>query len=504
MTTYYISPPASGGNDLNNGLGPDASHPVNRPWDSLVAAMATGTPVLPGDTIYLAPGFNGGHSTVTPTASMSSVASPTAFRGDPLNAQGFRDRFGTLLAPGLCWYATRTAANGFDGEQTSSAVMFTATTNDPSGIQFYDLVLDGGTLAVGLATVDFDGSTDWLFQDCRLIANSIWRCATGTPTAGRNITVRRCIAYCNVLIDTGTATAAATADADLNILVESCLVFGRLTGNMQLGTAGGNLAGGLRFKGNTVYNTGNGASTLQTVVSAVSTVMPVRAVGNLVVSGSGFTAGSLGQILDDGYNIMQTSAANVNVTQAATSKRNVAHVFDLPDLLKWGLALPTESPLAWGLNSTNAQRHAGWANTNPDFRSRTARPWGAGAAIGYMEDAAIFQDPTSAIVGGGAMSLAILGAGEVSILVPVDAVPTTLTIITESLSYGGSSYPQIIMQANPSLGVAQTTATATDGTEQTLTIGSFTPTAAGVVEVRLISRSTSLSGQTNFDVLQAA
>lgn len=504
MTTYYVSPPGFGGNDLSNGRGPDASHPTDRPWDSLAAALGAVSPVLPGDTIYLAPGFNGGHSALTIVASVASVANPTAIRGDPLNAQGFRDRSGVLLPPAASWYATRPVATGFDGEMTGSAVMFVTGTNDPSGLQFYDLVLDCGYLAVGIATVDFDGSTDWLFQDCRLIAGSILRMTPGTPTAGRNFTYRRCIVYANTLIDIGTATAAATPDADLNILVESCLIFARLTGNTNLGTAGGNLAGGIRFRGNTVYNTGNSSSALQTQAGAVSTVMPIRVGGNVIVAGLALNAATLGQIIDEGYNVLQTPGANVNVTQAATTKRNVAPVFDLPDVVKWGLGLPTESPLAWGLHSTNAQRHAGWPNTNPDFRGRTPRPWGAGAAIGYMEDATVIQDPSSAIAGGGAMSLAIPGAGEVSLRVPVDAVATTLTIITESQSYGGTSYPQIIMQANPQIGVAQTTATATDGTEQTLTIGPFTPTAAGVVELRLISRSTSLSGQTNFDVLQAA
>jgi hypothetical protein len=52
VTTYFISP---SGNDSNNRLGADASHATNKPWLTLEKGMNTGSPVLPGDTIYIAP-----------------------------------------------------------------------------------------------------------------------------------------------------------------------------------------------------------------------------------------------------------------------------------------------------------------------------------------------------------------------------------------------------------------------------------------------------------------
>jgi hypothetical protein len=168
---------------------------------------------------------------------------------------------------------------------------------------------------------------------------------------------------------------------------------------------------------------------------------------------------------------------------------------------KWGLALPDSYAFSLAPDAPSAQRFSGSTDTDGDFRNRTPRPWGGGDSVGALEYPDLSQDTGSQITGGGTNSLKITGAGEVSFHIPVDAASTTITIKTKSSSYGGTNYPQLIVTANPSIGVSQQTATASDATEQTLTAGPFTPTAAGVVEVRLIARSTSTTSGTFFDML---
>lgn len=73
-------------------------------------------------------------------------------------------------------------------------------------------------------------------------------------------------------------------------------------------------------------------------------------------------------------------------------------------------------------------------------------------------------------------------------MVELDGTFDEITVVTESASYGGTSYPQLIVEAHPALVVTQQTATATDASGQTLTVRPFTPTALGVVELRLTRR----------------
>lgn len=500
MATYYIS---SSGSDANNGLGPDASAVTNKPWLTLGKALNTGSTVVPGDTVYIGPGILYEGAGIAPIAGVTSTASPTAIRGDPTNAQGFKTAGGVLFTPSVCWVSTRTSGDGIDGTITSTAGLFTPAVTC-HGLQFYDLCLEarGSSTSGAIFTLNGNGNADWLVQDCRLIGfNLLVYVATGALTAARNTTFRRCtVLTTSGMLNLNITVAAATADADAAVLFESCLILTRAGVGIALAASGGNLGGGFRFKGNTFTGSNGTAATLSTTAVRVSTVNPIRVEGNLFIGG-GLQAGTTGQVVDDGYNRLWNGVAPINVTLAGTSITDPLLNLVLPDLVKWGLEMPRADSFGWTDAAATAQKYSAWSNTAADFRGRTVRPWGSGASIGAHDFGLIGQDTGSQITGGGANSLKITGAGEVSIYVPVDASLTALTVITESLSYGGSSWPQLIVMPNPSCGVTLQTITATSAAEQTLMTASFTPTAAGVIELRLVSRSTSVSSSTYFDSL---
>jgi hypothetical protein len=513
MSVYYVS---AAGNDSNNGLSADATTAnTNKPWLTLGKALATGSPVVAGDTVYVGPGYYFSSGNITPLATISSAGTPSQIIGDPTNAQGFKDSSGVLLAPGLPYLTTRTAVEGIDAPMASTNNFFNATTNSPSGLQFKFLALetrcDTSTNSIIWNASAATGG-DNLFQDCYLISSGgVFGLFTGAPTAGRNLTVRRSTIIGGAL-QIQVTTASATADADLAILVEECLIFGRLTGNLQISNSGGNLGGGINLYDNTIIqlDSGGNSSTIKTTALRVSTVKPINFKGNLIFgNGAVISAGTSGHVIDQGWNrFIQLGGAAVytNTTQNVTSGHEsfigIAPNLVLPHLVTWGLEMPRADFLGWTDAAASTQAFTTSGRTTPDFRGRTARPWGAGASIGCWQAQSVAQDTGSAVSGGGANSLKITGAGEVSLYVPVDATSTTISVHTASTSYGGTTWPQLIVMPNPSIGVTTSVSvSATSASDQGITTGSFTPTAKGVVEVRLISNSTSTTSSTFFDLL---
>jgi hypothetical protein len=86
-------------------------------------------------------------------------------------------------------------------------------------------------------------------------------------------------------------------------------------------------------------------------------------------------------------------------------------------------------------------------------------------------------------------------------LVPVKATSTTLTIKTQfDVNYTGTVYPQVSILNGGGCGVADATQTGTiagASAWETLTF-SFTPTSAGVITLRLKSRTLGATGHCYF------
>ena len=507
MTTYYISP---SGSNSNNGLGPDASDSTNKPWLTLKYAMETAGKVAPGDIVRVGPGNYFDTVSINPIAAICSAGSPTQIVGDPTNEYGFKNGSGVRLSPALPWLLIRSSTELDATTANAGNSFFELQTNDPNGLQFKKLGFNGKGETFGgyvCFDVEWDKTTDLLIEDCVFAGfGAVLRYFAGTvPTAGRNHTFRRITLFGgSVILVQATVSAAATADADLAIVIENSLLIGNLfSSTFSLGTAGGNKAGGILVRDNTIFPAAS--SWFATTASCISIGTPIRYRGNLIIGGQPVNAGTSGQIIDDGYNKFFGNASNTNVTPGTQTVFGPMPNVILPYLITFGLELPRTDWFGWTDAAHANQKFSASGSTTPDFRGRTARPWGAGASIGCWQAQDVVQDTSSAITGGGTNSLKITGAGEVSLYIPVDATGFTVSVRTKSTSYGGTNYPQMVVVANPGVGVtADTTVTAAAATEETITTATITPTSKGVMEVRLISRSTSTTSTTHFDILTSA
>jgi hypothetical protein len=128
-----------------------------------------------------------------------------------------------------------------------------------------------------------------------------------------------------------------------------------------------------------------------------------------------------------------------------------------------------------------------------------------GGAIGPLErhDTAVKETSTT---DAGSVGLVLVGPADHDIAIPVPASATTITVKARyDSTHAATNKPQAILLGNAAIGVstATTTMTAAADTWETLTLGPFTPTALGVVVVRLVSRSAAGGGKAFFDTLAA-
>jgi hypothetical protein len=108
------------------------------------------------------------------------------------------------------------------------------------------------------------------------------------------------------------------------------------------------------------------------------------------------------------------------------------------------------------------------------------------------------------ITDAGGVGIVINGPGSHDILIPVDAVSTTITVRARyGVNHGSTNKPQALILANGEIGVSAQTVTMTVAADtwETLTFSAFTPTALGVVIVRLVSRSDTPYGRAFFDTV---
>jgi len=104
----------------------------------------------------------------------------------------------------------------------------------------------------------------------------------------------------------------------------------------------------------------------------------------------------------------------------------------------------------------------------------------------------------------GVNAMHFTGAGWHDLLIPVNAVATTVTVYGRfDGNYGGANKPQMVAMNIPGVADQTATMTAAANTWQQITVN-FTPTAQGICRVRLKSRDTGPNGLCIFDDLRRA
>lgn len=413
-------------------------------------------------------------------------------------------------------------AGDSDGTKTGDAgeVQWTAyTTNDETAPSSTALLTMNGKDFLTFRRITFMGgnaaiistsaaSTDINFTDCTFLTgftatqnfNIITIITTFAVTL--NWTIDRCRflngarTAINITLPTGTG-----ADYDVNFVIKNCLVItanGTFVNVTSSGTSA-NEGGGVDLISCTHFGTG---VFLATGSTRNSLTYPCTATNCFIYTGTtGFNAAESGAITED-YNLLvcgATPRTNVTAGGNSISDGSVSPLIFIGQELQYGanlrpFAMPTStSPLLnWG-NGTGVP--------SVDIMNRI-RPAGGGAtltSVGAYEyhDSAVRETST---VRTGSNAIKFVGAGDHDFDIPVDATSTTVTIYGRFDGTYAGTKPQMKIVNGTECGVADATAimTGSSGAWEQLSLN-FTPTAKGIITIRLISNSTAGAGIAFFD-----
>lgn len=490
MATRYVRTNGADGTGGHDGTTPALA------WLTLGYAM---TNVSAGDTIWVGAGTYRVSSAIAP----SSMASMTYLYGDTDGS-----RTGDAGEVIVTNYGTN------DTTAPASCDVFAFASKTYWTLGKLTIQQGGtGTYKPVNITVDSDHIT---IQDCVIyqvgngagvnIGSGSWRALT--------VTVERCL-IASVGPGAGvwiTCPVNGTgADLDLVVVVRNCVIFAPGPNGAVTAIGGTNTfhSGGITLANCTVYGgywTGTG--TIGTV-NPTSTTYKLSVYNSLIFAPLlGFVANAANQIAED-YNVILSPTAYTNVTGGANSKtdgsRNwrfsLGHEWAYGAIIRSLGELPSGSPLlAWGTS--------GSVTVTDDLRGNP-RP-GSGAAsvskaIGAYERANSGTKTTST-VRTGSNALQITGPGLHDFDLPVAAASTTVTVYAQfDANYGAGTKPTMSVRNGGECGVADATATMTvaSGNWEQLSLN-FTPTAVGIVTIRLASLGSAATGITFFDDFAAA
>jgi hypothetical protein len=496
MATLYVR---KSGSDSNNYT--QAQTPATA-WLTINKAL---TSAVSGDTVYIGAGVY----RETVTASLTSPTAETKLIGDVDGSHA--GDIGEVR-----WTAYTT------DDKTAPAF---ASTLDLAGRDFltfenivmvggYDM-LSGGSCVNASSTVI---STNIKFNDCTFIPGSVPTHPMITLTGATNggspdngipalWTFDRCRFMrlnnkcINVVVPTSDNAYA------FGLTVQNCLFIGGGEGDSTSGNSCINFTNsgflsqlGGDFKVLNCTAIGGGTFVRS---SGISTSNPCRIL-NCALIGCGNVANSSGEIVED-WNIIiaNTTGSNVSTgsnTIADGSYANLFHIgqemaqgkygrpvmtptVDSPFLARGGSSVP-------GVDILNAPRPAGPGVT-----------WSvASSAVGCLEFGNSGTKETTTTRSAPA-ALRLKGPGYHDFDFPVDAASTTIAVYGRyDGSYGAATKPQMKVLNGTECGVANASVTL-GGSQDTWTQMSlnFTPTAKGIVTIRLQSNTTSTSGNAYFD-----
>jgi len=470
------------GNDANGGTTPAAA------WLTIGKAVGA-SGMASGDTCYVGAG--------TYREVVATVLAPVA------ETRIIGDTTGQFT--GDAGEVVLTAYTAGDSAAPSASATLTATSTN-----FY--TWERFTFVSGTGTAATVSATNWTFRDCTFIGKHGaygFNLRIDVPTAGGvlNHLVDRCRFHGTRADAIALVGVLHSADYDINLVVRACVMDGNNNGINTLnptGTGTGKPVG-VRCYANT-FRTGTGIA-LTTTGHGVAAGS--EAIGNLFLGATGISAGSTTQIVSN-YNRFWGSTPYTNVTAGANDNATSAMAWhpDVGQSVLWGepprpyltpqagnphLAFVASSVTSMpALDMTGRQHKSG-------SRSGTHVPVGA---LGRHDIARV----GTTITPDSGTNMEIIGPGDHDFEVAVSAVATTFTIKVRTSGYGGTTYPTMSILNGGGIGVADATATATSASAtayETLTLGPFTPTASGIVTLRLVNNTNNEVGVVAFDTFGA-
>ena len=493
MTVFFVD--FVNGLDANNGLGPDASHASNKPWKTIAKLLGV-SGMASGDTAYLSPA---GPFREILSVQMTSPTAETKIIGDPANAQGFKTSGGVLVEPGdVVWTPYLT------DDTTAPSATAPVSINGKSFFTFENILFVGGTdTNRNIINAVSPNSTNITFRDCAFIGNKTNTVAmsyVGSADIASNWVVDRCFfnSMCASAIRVSLPTSAV-ADYDTNFQVTNCSFIGSFTAGVEVITTG---AGAFKGGGVDIFNCSfqGGGPALYANSANLSTSIPCTIYNSVIVAGVGIgiRANTSGQVLEDN-NYIAASTPRTNVTAGGASISNHSHAL----MIEFGQAYvmgrsthrpyfsPTKGSPQLGRGATAGGPAVDILNrARPSGGESTSYAWGA-----YERHDTWIRETTTVRTGSNALSC--LGPGDGDFHVPVDAASTTVTVYMRyDTNHAATNKPQMKVLNGEEIGVAEATATMTAAVDtwEQLSLN-FTPTAKGIVTIRLISRSAAGNGK---------
>jgi hypothetical protein len=513
MAIYYVD--SINGDDTFNGLGPDASHATNKPWKS-IGKLLGATGLSSGDSAYLAPGVYRGNVSV----GMATATATTLIEGDINNAQGFKNSSGVRVAPGpVVW--TAYAVNDTTVPSTTTAV---CTLAGRDYLHFKRIIfVAGGAVALNTGhCIDASTatSTNTTFEECVFYGsshasasvNSIIRFVSSAGAAFNTLFDRCCfvasiITNCFQILPATISTGSA--DYDVGFTIRNSLFLGPIQIGINFAPSGTLTykPGGLLLDSCQMLIAGTSSGCVFANTNT-STAIPLVVRNSILCGSVGVNATTSGMISCVDTLITCTTRAT-NVTLGATIPATGAVAAPM-----W---LGFERTFGWMPRQPFSQIYGAsgavgfTAGTSPPSVDATNRPRPAGGqstniTFGAFElgDTAVQETTTVDASGSG---IKITGPGYQEFRVPVNASSTTIKIkLRYDTNHGTTNKPQAILLDNTAIGVSTETKTMTSGVDtwEELSFTAFTPTAKGVVTLRLVSRSAAGNGIMYADTVSGA
>lgn len=468
-------------------------------WLTLAKALGA-SGIASGDTVYVGAGIYNECVTVA----MTSATAETKIIGDVDGAK-------TGDAGAVVW-------TGYDsGLTTTPGNVVTLNLDGRDYLTFEKIALFQGGSGNGVIDgTTTTGSTNITFRDCQIAATrddcTLIRITNTSGGQALAWLFDRCIIVALAFTTYSISAQLHTSDYDLNVKWQNCLHLGGRSEFLYASTTGSGSGkpGGIRAISCTFHSGGR----VWEFAGTWSTSTPSQFYHNITLGVNyPLQAANTGEIVEN-YNLFDTAYGNVNVTAGANSIAG-APPASLP-LLSYGyewlvgmIPQPPTTPLTVSAPLAFAPISASPAPTTTDGMGRP-RPAGLAdvdVAIGWMDrhDVAVLSSAANADGGTGA-AWEQTGAMDDDILIPVTATATVITIRVITSGHSGTNYPQAELLANAAIGVTGATQTAGSAVTSytTLTFSSFTPSAAGIIRVRLKNRTANATGIVRWDSLGAA
>lgn len=468
------------GSDSNNG------NSAATAWLTIGKALGAAG-AASGDVIYV----GAGSYRETVSVAMTSPAAETRVVGDVDGAK-----------TGDAGEVILTAYTTDDTTAPAAAAALSLAGRD--NLTFERITFIGGNAGPSCVNADTAVSTGVTFRECAFIPGSKnWIIGvTGSAGVALNWTIERC-RWLQLAGQAGLVVVLPTHSAgyDANVQVRNCLLASGSMGIAVYLATSGALAGkpgGVDLLDNTFL--GNQYA-LFIADANYSTTVPSVVEGNLIPCDNGLLANVSGQIAEN-WNWLLGLTPRTNVSAGANSLATHARAL----LVSLGQEAVVGSRPRPFLTPLAASPLLGWnGRSSPlsvDLLNRP-RPSGGGSltpAVGALErhDTAARETTT---VRTGSNAVAIAGPGSHEFEVAVPAAATTVGVYGRyDSNHGATTKPQLMVVNGGECGVADATATMTAAADtwQQMTL-SFTPTAAGVVTVRLVARPAAASGKAFFD-----